>query len=123
LPRINRFLFDLFHIEKQLSKFADEADGHSARLIECEANCKAISKGQDKRNREKSAKEKEWAVFDKKVREFEKQIKRIENQDVLKIDAYLDGKKNQLSLLEKDIKTIQVVERHISQPFPCHVFA
>jgi hypothetical protein len=106
---MSRFLFDLYHIEKQLSKFADEADGHSARLSECEANCKTISKGQDKRSREKSNKEKEWAVFDKKVHELEKQIKRIENQDVLKTDAYLDGKKNQLTLLEKDIKTIQVI--------------
>ncbi len=105
---MSRFLFDLYHIEKQLSKFADEADGHSARLSECEANCKAISKGQDKRSREKSAKDKELAVFDKKVNELEKSIKAIENRDVMRIDAYLDGKKNQLALLEKDIKTIQV---------------
>jgi hypothetical protein len=107
-PFNGRFLFELFHIEKQLSKFADEADGHSARLNECEANCKAISKGQDKKNREKSSKDKEWAVFDNKVRDLEKQIKKVEGTHVLRIDEYLDGKKSRISQLEKDIKTIQV---------------
>ena len=108
LEQMNRFLFELFHIEKQLSKFADEADGHSARQSECEANCKAISKGQDKKNREKSIKDKEWAGFDKKVRDLEKQIKSIENHEMQKTEAFLDGRKNLLSQLEKDIKTIQV---------------
>jgi structural maintenance of chromosome 1 len=103
-----RFLFDLFHIERQLGKFAEEADGHAARLVDCEANCKAISKGQEKKNRDKSVKEKEFQSFDKKVQDYDKLIKKIETKDVLVIDVNLDGKKAQVTTLEKEVKIAQV---------------
>ena len=103
-----RFLFDLFHIERQLGKIADEADSHAARLVDCEANCKAISKGQERKNREKAGKETEYQNFDKKVQELDKTIKKIETKDVLRIDVNLEGKKGQLANLEKEIKTLQV---------------
>ena len=103
----DRYLFELFHIERQLGKFADEADGHAARLVDCEANCKAISKGQEKKNREKASKEKEFQNFDKKVQELERAIKNLENKDLGRINIDLEGKKAHLTNLEKEIKTAQ----------------
>ena len=91
-----------------MGKYADEADKHAARLVDCEANCKAISKGQEKKNREKSVKDKEYQSFDKKVQDLDKLVKKIETKDMLRIDVNLEGKKQQITALEKEIKVAQV---------------
>ncbi len=100
----------MFQIEKQTAKFADEADSHAARLVECEADCKVMNKGHEKKNKEKASKEKEWGNFDKKVQDLEKLVKKIESRDVLKIDESIDHKKHKCKNLEQDLKTIQVRE-------------
>jgi chromosome segregation ATPase len=102
-----RYLFELFHIEKQLQVCADEADGHAGRLTEAEKDCRAVTKVVDKQTKMKAEKQKEWAAADRRVEELEKNIKSIQQKNVFKLDSELRSRKSDLEKLSKDIETAQ----------------
>jgi chromosome segregation ATPase len=102
-----RYLFELFHIEKQLQVCADEADGHAGRLTEAEKDCRAVTKVVDKQTKKKAEKQKEWAAADRRVEELEKNIKSIQQKNVFKLDSELRTRKSDVEKLSKDVETAQ----------------
>ena len=101
-------MFDLDHIEKQLVKHIEEAKHQHGKLQKSEDGCKTLRKTSNRIGVTKAEKEKEWAGIDGKVSSIERNIKKIQNQELIRCTEAIDENQRGLTNLNTEIASIQV---------------
>jgi len=113
--KTQKALFDAFHLERQMETHAKDAEEMGANVKELEKENNVLTKKMTLKGKEKSEKQKEWAVHDNKVEEIEKKIRSIQRSDIIKVQTAIKSTKADLQKAEEDGKAAAEKKKEVSK--------
>lgn len=86
-------LFDAYHLERQMETHARDVEEFEETRKGLDKECTVLEKQMKIKGQEKAQKQKEWATHDQSAQDIEKQIKKIQRNDSLKVQTAIKSAK------------------------------
>jgi len=93
LAKTLKTLFDAYHLERHMEKHAGEVEEHEESRKKLDKECAVLEKQMKIKGQEKAQKQKEWAVQDQRAQDIEKEIKKIQRNDSIKVQTTIKSAK------------------------------
>ena len=89
-------LFDAYHLERKIETHAGKVEEFEETRKGLDKECGVLEKQMKIKGREKAQKQKEWATHDQSAQDIEKQIKKIQRNDSMKVQTAIKSAKADL---------------------------
>ena len=113
--KMHKALFDVFHLERRMETHAKDAEECAHTLKKLETECGVLEKQMKITGREKAEKQKEWAVHDQKAQDIEKEIKKIQRNDIIKVETSIKSSKADLDQSKDEIEKASAKKKEASK--------